>query len=160
MRFEPNPDTNLLVSELLKLKRGKIMTYKTMSKLLSRPMKGADPALQSARRRAEREVGFVFSTIRTIGLVRLFDNEIVNLGESGAKKLRRSAKRSYKKITNVEDFDALPPVEQARHNGAIALFSGIMAASRSSTLKRLEKAADTGLISLDKTFALFSGKKG
>jgi len=155
MRFEPNLDVNLLVAALLKMERGNVMSYKDMAKIVSRDMKGADPSLQSARRRAEREIGFIFSTIRMVGLVRLTDDEIVNLGESGSKKLRRSARRSFKKISNVKDFGSLSPVGQARHNGALALFSGIMAASKATTLKRLEKAANTGKLSLGRTFELF-----
>ena len=54
----------------------------------------------------------------------------------------------------------LPPAEQTKHNGALALFGGIMAASKGSTLRRLEQAANgTGPLPLGRTFDLFKGEK-
>ncbi len=155
--FELNPDTRLLTDAFLKMEQGETMTYEQVSKLLSRKTSGSDGTLQSARRRAEKEDGFVFGTIRKVGLKRLDDAEIVSLGETGAKSLRRGARRSFKRVSNVHDFDSLPSAEQAKHNGALALFGGIMAASKGSTLRRLEGAAETsGTLSLGRTFELFN----
>ncbi len=155
-QFELSPDTRLLTDVLLKMGAGEMMTYKQMETLLSRKIGGSDSTLHSARRRAEKEDGFVFGSVRTIGIKRLADGEIVDLGETGAKALRRSAKRTARKVANVQNFDALSDELKARHNGALALFGGVMAAAKGSTLRRLERAANVGgRLSLGRTFELF-----
>ena len=156
--FELSPDTRLLTDELLKMKPGDDLTHKEMSELLSRNIDGSSAPLLSARRRAEKEDGFVFGTIRGVGVQRLSDTEIVDLGETGAKGIRRAARRTARRVSNVKDFDAMPAEIKARHNGALALFGGIMAAAKASTLRRLEKAANSsGVLSLGRTFELFKG---
>ena len=158
--FEPNPDTRLLTDVLLALKHGEVLTHEDMAKLLSRRIDGADPALQSARRRAEREDGFVFTAVRKVGIRRLTDEEIVGLGETGAKSIRRASRRYARRVANVGSFDALSAADKAKHNGALALFGAVMAATKASTLRRLEGAANsTGQLSLGRTFDLFKGEK-
>ncbi len=156
--FELSPDTRILTDALLKMEPGDTLTHDEMAALLSRRIDGADSTLQSARRRAEKEDGVVFGTVRTVGLKRLTDAEIVGLGETGAKGLRRAARRSFRRVSNVGNFDKLSPAEQAKHNGALALFGGVMAASKGSTLRRLELAVSgTEQLSLGRTFDLFKG---
>ena len=157
--FELSPDTRLLTDVRLKMGAGETMTYEAMTTLLSRKVGGSDATLHSARRRAEREDGFVFGSVRKVGIKRLADVEIVDLGETGAKALRRSASRTARKVANVQNFDALSDDLKARHNGALALFGGVMAAAKGSTLRRLERAANIGgRLSLGRTFELFSAE--
>lgn len=158
MKFELNPDTRMLTDALLKLQQGETISYADLGRVVSRKISGADPALQSARRRAEKDDGFVIATIRKEGMKRLTDVEIVALGETGAKSLRRAARRHAKRLANVNRFDDLPTEDKAKHNGAMALFSGVVAATKGSTLRRLEEAANaSGQLSLGRTFELFKG---
>ena len=156
--FEPSPDTRILTDALLRMAAGETLSYKSMTEIVSRTIDGTSAVLQSARRRAERDDGFVFGTIRNIGVQRLKDSEIVDLGETGAKALRRAARRTARRIANVAHFDDLVPGDQLKHNGALALMGAVMAATKASTLRRLEAASDSpGQLSLGRTFELFKG---
>lgn len=158
--FELNPDTRLLTDMLLAVQQGDTLTYAEMSRRLSRAIDGSDPYLQSARRRAEKEDGFVFAFERKTGIKRLTDAEIVNLGEAGAKGLRRKARREGRRVANVRDYSALTDADKARHQGSLALFGAIASAAKASTLRRLEAAAAdaAGPLPLGRTFDLFKTK--
>lgn len=157
--FELHPDTRLVTDALLRLEPGDALTYQQVGALLSRHIVGSDYTIQAARRRAEREDGFVFITERGHGLRRLHDSEIAALGDDYATKLRRAAKRNARRVANVQDYDGMTPEDRAARDGALALFGAIAAASKRSTLRRLEKAAQTEpVLSLGATFNLFKGK--
>lgn len=158
--FELNPDTRLLTDMLLTMRQGEVLTYTEMARKLSRQIDGSDAYLQSARRRAEKEDGFVFVFERKSGLKRLTDAEIVSLGEAGAKGLRRKARKEARRVANVKDYEALSDADKARHQGALALFGAIVSAAKGSTLRRLEAAAAeaTGPLPLGRTFDLFKSK--
>lgn len=155
--FELNPDTRLMTDLLLAMEQGSSLSYAAISREMGREVTGSDPYLQSARRRAEKEDGFVFEFERKKGIRRLTDPEIVALGESGAKSLRSKARRTAKKISNVKDFDGLTDAQKAQHNGALALLGAIASASKASTLRRLEKASSESAqpLPIGRTFELF-----
>ena len=99
--------------------------------------------LTSARRIAERDNGIVFDTIAGWGLERMDDVDIVNkTSASTISKIRNTAKKGARRLTKVNDFDALPKDLQNKHNATVTYLLFTSHASKPKQLKRLEDKVD------------------
>lgn len=152
-------DAKLLYERLKSAKIGDVVTYQELSNIIGRDV--LDPGrglLQTARRKALREDYFVFGIVRKEGLKRLSDLEIVATGEDTVGRIRRTARRGFRTITAVKDFEALPNEAKIRHNVYASMLGAVAMAASAPQMKKLEKKVSEAKaqLSLTKTLEAFS----
>lgn len=141
--FEMSIDTRALYDLLLKADPGQTVTFVEMTNLLGRDVAGVFPNLQSALRRVENLDGIVFGNVRGIGYKRLNDIEIIQTSEREIVAIRRRARKAGRRVTKIENFDALPNEEKIRHNMSLSLFGAINSMTKPKQVRKLEEAVSS-----------------
>lgn len=137
-RFEPSADTRLIYSLLMKAEMGDVVTYTELSEQVGRKVTGADSYLQSALRMIERDENMVFSSVRGVGYKRLTDAEIATqVGESGVRKIKRTARRTAKTISKADDSN-LSNEERVKRNTFASFMGAVAHMAKPRQLERLE----------------------
>ncbi len=146
-----------LMTALQKARVGETISYDTLSKAIEADVRQFRGQLQTARRRLLRDENIVFGCVRTVGLKRLDDLEIVNEGESGLVKVRRKARRSAEVLTKAHP-DRLTVEDRSRLNAVLSLHGAItlFAKKRSITkIQRLVANANTGALPVGRVVEQF-----
>jgi len=138
-QFELSADTRFLRQKLAEVKAGDTISYAALSEAVGKPVDGAFSALQSARRKMEKE-GFVFSPIRGVGLIRLDDAGVIDAADSDIAAMRRKARRSGVKLSTVS-YDALPDGKKLAFTAKASIVGAIAAIATNKAVAKLEKAA-------------------
>ncbi|RJQ28372.1 hypothetical protein C4565_03655 [Candidatus Parcubacteria bacterium] len=99
-------------------------------------------AVNTARNKLQAEQGWIFAPIWNEGLKRLSDKEIVDVGESTIHKIKRAARRGFKKLSQVADFEKLDADTRLRHNVTATLLSFVERAATKKTQGRIESAIE------------------
>lgn len=137
--FQLSTDAKTLANMLKAVEVGGVITYKAMSKAIGRDVTAAArPVLATARNIVQREHRMVFDCVRTEGLKRLNDSEIVDLSDQAMDRIRRTAKRTGGKLMCV-DYDSMPKEKQTKHNASLSMFGAISELSKHASTKRLER---------------------
>lgn len=136
--FEMSIDTRMLYDRLKEAAIGEVVSFTQMQEILGRLVDGASSNLQSALHRLETD-GIAFANVRGVGYQRMNDVEVVNTAESAREGLRRKAKRAIKRLTCVQQFDALPNELKVKHNAAISGFGAIASIMSPGRVKALEE---------------------
>lgn len=158
MNFEKSSDTKIIESILSESKVGDLVTYEQLSKAIGRDVRQfAQPSLRSARQGLLNSKGFVFGTETNVGLRRLNDEEIVDSTEADRARMRRSARRSIKKLT-VVDFEKLPDDKKKQHVVASAQMGAIEMFATKNATKKISSKVDEGkkTIAIGETLKMFS----
>lgn len=157
--FEMSIDTRLVYEALKKAAIGEVVSLSAISQELGRKVGGEDSSIQSAIRRLLKTDGIVFENVRGVGYKRLRDEEIVNSSERDREGLRRKARKIVKKLTCVQDFDALPNELKVKHNAAVSGFGAIAAILTPGSMKKLEAHVERASqqLPLAKTLEAFRG---
>ena len=158
--FELSVDTRLLYQRLKETHIGDQVSYDELSELIGRDVRnGAHSNLQSARNRCMKHDGIVFGTIRTVGLKRLNDTEIVETAEEQINRIRRASRRAAKTLAQVRDFAAMPEEAQTKHNASLSLFGAVAKITQTSQVQKLEKHVGEAQkqLPLAKTLEFFAG---
>lgn len=135
---ELSTDTKTIANLLRKAAVGDVVTYAEMNEAIRRDVTGpARGALEAARRIVLREHRMVFDCIRSSGLKRLADSEIVDLSDKAMDSIRRTAKRTARKLVCV-NYDDMPNDKKTKHNASLSMFGVISELSKNSSTKRLE----------------------
>ncbi len=117
---------------------GAVVTYDDMSDALGRDvLTYARPAIASARKMVQQENRMVFDTVRKVGVKRLEDGDIVNLGDRARVSMRRIASHTVGKIVCV-NYAGLSREQQTKHNTALSMFGVIKEMATSKSFERLE----------------------
>lgn len=126
--FTLSPETRLLVETLHKVPIGAEITYADLSAALGLDVTGpARGTLNTARRILERDEGAVFVACRGTGLRRLKPEEAPDIGATGRRKIRRTAKRSLRAMQRLAaTSNGLDPEAQRRLNAEITA-NGLLA---------------------------------
>jgi hypothetical protein len=154
---ELSVDTRLVEQRLMEAKPGDTVPYSELSQIIGRNVQnGARHVLTTAINRALGN-GAVFACVTNVGVKRLADVEIVATGDSAARKMRRLARRSVRKLSQVVDFAALPKPVQVRHNTLMSVMGAVAHFSKESAIKKVEaKVAETSqALPLGKTLEVF-----
>lgn len=137
---ELSVDSKLLYERLKKAGIGETVTYAELSGIVGRDVaNGGRGTMMTARRLCQAEHQMVFGTVRKVGLKRLSDQEIVDTGEAVTKHIRKTARRGARRIA-CANYQALANDAKVRHNAQISLLGAIVALSKPSSIKRLEKS--------------------
>ena len=154
-------DTQKVVAELRKAKCGDVVEYESLSAVVSRDIQGpARYVLVAAQRMLLRDDKMVFSTIPKVGIKRLSDTEKISSGYSDiTSKLPRMCRRIARKVTALDDFDALPPDVKARHNATLSAVQTVAFMTKSQGMQKLErKITETNsALPTAETLKLFQG---
>ncbi|RKY07278.1 MAG: hypothetical protein DRP56_05985 [Planctomycetota bacterium] len=155
---ELSVDTRIIYDHLSKMKKGDFVEYETLTNLISKDVQGSGRGnMATARKMALRNDGLVFDAVTNKGLKCLTDEENVNsTGESALDRIRRTARRSAKRLVTIDDFSKLSPVGKIKHNAHLAILGAIGNASKKKTIKKIEaKTEESGKISAEETIGLF-----
>ncbi len=140
---ERSIDTDTLVRRLREVDVGGFVSYENLNELIGRDVQnGARHILRSAVMILLREDRRVFAPVRDEGLKRLNDREIVGTGLETTARIRRLARRGARKVTAVENYDALPKADQVAHNTHLSIFGAIGQFTRPRMVQRLTGAVE------------------
>jgi hypothetical protein len=156
-QFKASVDTQVLVKEMRKVEVDGIITYETLSGIISRDVaKNARYVVESARRILMKEDNIVFACIPTIGYKRLGDPDKVDLSKSSLSKIRNQARRGIQTLA-ATDYEKLSQGKKIEHNASASVLGVIAAVSKTKAVSMIaEKAAQNSrLLALNETFDLF-----
>ncbi len=134
-------DSLLLVEKLRAVEVGAQITYSELSQAVGRNVQTeARGCLNTARAILQREDSTLFAPIRGIGLKRLTDGEIAQVGGQTLRHVNNSAKRGIRKLACVRDFNALTNEEKIRHNAAMSVLGVFYEVSKTKGIRQIEAA--------------------
>ena len=156
-------DTLTLYERLKKVTHAEpIITYGELGNLISQDIqKEAYGKLHTARSRLMRYDGIRFGTVRGVGLKLMNDVEVGLSGESEMSGLRRSARRSVKRLSCIQDFDGLDNEIKTKCLASRALIGTIHEFLKPKQVKKLENCASAQhtQISMHQTIEALMGTK-
>lgn len=137
---ETSIEAQIIRDRLLKAEIGDIIEYGELNRLTGLDIQKAYRSrLQTALKMARRENGFIFLTIRKIGIKRANDVEIVDSGRVGMEKGRRQFRRTAKVLTSVKEFDKLPFDKQIEHNTTLSLCAAVVQSTSKKSVTAVEQ---------------------
>jgi len=152
-------DTMILTAFLVdRGSSGELVSYKSLSAAISRDVtRDAAGIMRTALRRALRDHGLVFETVRCEGFRRVVGGELVSSQRCGIDRIRREARRRNEKLSklNLSELDNDGKVSAAALASAYGAV-GMMATTKS--VKKIEGAvrtADAAQLPIARTLALF-----
>ena len=140
--FRLSADSAAIAKALETVQVGHVVTYAALSAIIGRPITSFRGVLETARRSVQRENRIIFDVVRSEGLRRLADAEIVDLSDKAREHARRHARNTAKKLVCV-DYAALSKQKQTKHNAALSMFGALAEMSSSSSMKRLEAKVES-----------------
>ena len=136
-------DSQALYDRLKKAAIGEFIPYAALSGLIDRDVTGkARGCLTTAMRAVLSRDRMVFSCIRSEGVKRLADAEIVGIGPVVVKKLRKAAKRGIRKLSCVQNFDSLTPEQKTKHNSHVSVLGALHQACQETSIKKVEQKVE------------------
>lgn len=138
--FQMSVDSRLIYQTLVKATVGQTFTYEALSEITSRKVDSSSGCLRTAMLRALRDKGFVFASLRLVGVKRLADTEIVDEGTQSSDRIRRMSKRSVERLTKV-NFETLSREKQAEHSARVSIMATVGHMTAQKQFHRVEDAA-------------------
>lgn len=157
--FKLAVDTRLLYQYLRDMDVGSIANYSELDDVIGRDVRNAGYSnLASARRRCLNHDGIVFGTVKSVGLKRLNDQEIVATADGEFDAIRRKARHAARKVA-CSDYSKLETQFQGKHNAALSLFGAVANVTKTAKVKLFEDHVSSlhAELSLTKTLEFFSG---
>ena len=139
--FRLSADSAAIAKALEIIPVGGVISYASISSIVGRHVSAFRGALETARRSVQREKRIIFDVVRSEGLRRLADDEIVDLSDKARDHARRHARKTAKKLICV-DYASLSKQKQTKHNAALSMFGALAELTTSSSLKRLEEKVE------------------
>ncbi|MGI0025836.1 MAG: hypothetical protein ACREA4_11940, partial [Nitrososphaera sp.] len=137
---ETSIETKLLYERLKQAQLGELIEYTELSKIAGRDVRGpVRYAMASARRLCERQDRMVFGVVRLVGLRRLDDVEIIGTQQTAIDHVRRTVRRSARRLSCVREFDSLSPEDQTRHNSYQCINALLAHTTLPPQVRRLEQ---------------------
>lgn len=129
---ETSIEAKLVYERLKKAAENEIITYSELSKVAGRNVTGrARYVLQTARGMCERNDRIVFGCVMKIGLRRLKNDEIPDIGVAKMSHIRRTVKRATRTMA-CADYDSLSPEKRLSHNVLMSMFGVLHEATKPS----------------------------
>jgi len=155
-RFQLGFVTKQLVDHLLTASVGQEMSYEELSKVLGHNIlqQKYRSCLASARRILIKEHDIVFDTIRSVGIQRLNDAEIVLEGAVGIRKVRRACKRTARKVV-CANYSTLSQDNKNTHNQSLSTLGALMHVTSIKEQRKVGHAVSKVADEIDHT-ALFA----
>ena len=151
-------DTKRIYDRLSKAEVGEVVPYEELTELIGRNVCAeARYCVDSARRMLRNQDGIIVKPVHGVGVKRLTDLEKALLGPAALHSIRGKARRAMREITCVDDFSALPPDAQVKHNASLSVLGAIQHFSGSRKLAAIEgKVAEAkAALPVQKTLEFF-----
>lgn len=124
---ETSIDAKLLYQRLRKAEIGEFIPYSELSEIIGQDVqKKGRGFLTTARRMCEREDKKTFGVVINEGLKLLDNGEIIGTAEFSVRHIKRTSRRSIKRLSCIEDLSTLENGEKIRFN-TFASILGVMA---------------------------------
>lgn len=150
--------TQQIYKRLIATKPGDFISYDELTKLIGINVQTEGYGYRaSATRIALVEDKMVFGVIPNDGIKRLNDNEIAKLGDSSIRKIRKESKNGIRKVTAVQDFDALTPESKMKHNSTLSVLAAFQHFTKPRNILKIESvvAENQKQINFDETLSIF-----
>jgi hypothetical protein len=136
---EASADARLLYQMLTKMNVGDFAAYAELNAIIGRNVqKEGRGFLNTARIMAEREDGKTFGVVINEGLKCLSDSEIVNTAVFSLGHIRRTSRRSIKRMACIADLGAMPNEEKIRLNTYASILGVMATMAKGSSIKKIE----------------------
>jgi hypothetical protein len=139
--FELSPESRLIRQYLRTVEVGEIATYDKLSHVIGRPLDHSSSMLRSAVNALIKDDRVMFACIRTVGYRRLPDADIISHADTDIDGIRRKARRGARKLTCVQDYEALTPQKQLAHTSRLSVLTMVAYTTTDQGLKKVETAA-------------------
>ena len=156
---EASLEAQLLYERLCQAQPGDEITYAELSKIATRNVQTtARSALNTARRRCENHDHIVFSTISSVGLRRLTNEEIPKSTQRNIDHIRRTASKAAKRLACV-NYKELSQRAQITHNTNMSLLGVLSEVSKPSGGKLREQHVSLSqqVLPIGRTMEIFKG---
>ncbi len=139
---EASPEVRLIADMLIACPVGEVVTYTSMSVAIGRSILSRRHIVYAALKKAEKEVGAVFASIRGQGYKRLAASEVIEVvGSSARAHIRRTARRSARTLNEgTRRHNNLKPEEQRKVAAEMSVLGLIEHISRDKVVAPKEDA--------------------
>lgn len=160
--FTMSADARLLYQRLKRAAIDELVPYGDLTKEVSRPLHEIRGAIATATRRLLKDDGRVFACVRSEGLKRCTDADIVDGATADTDAVRRKARRGVEKLTKISDFAALSPARQLEHTTRMSVLGAIATMTRETSVEKVRSAAQgrSSELPLAETVRAFIGQAG
>jgi hypothetical protein len=143
-----------LVAALNALPVGQTITYDALSEAIGKRVQTDDGRflLIRARRLAEKQTGTLFATVFGVGVKRLPADEAAGVGSDVRQRIRRSANRTYARLSDIRYNDITPDVRQ-RIDAERSLMGAIASLATQTSANSVAKHTQTGPVPVAKLLA-------
>lgn len=131
-------DVNDLIKAGLAVPVGEVWTFASMTTILGRKPNGGDGSVQRALKYLCLQHGVEFENVRSDGYRRLSDQGIVGVLPRDRMRVRSVVKRSKIRMSNVQDYAALPNHAKLQHDTHAAVLGVMSALNSPKIIKAIE----------------------
>lgn len=122
---------------------GEPVSYATLSEIAGRDVSGpARHLLDAAREKAEKELGCIFETVRTVGVKRLTSDATPEIGLTAIGRVRRAAKRGARRLLRINS-NSLSDSQHKRVISYGAILGAIAMVADGNKARTVAAVADT-----------------
>lgn len=143
--FDRSVQTLALMDRLRETPIGSVVTYEALSNTLGQRLQDHRHFLYSALKALTIE-GFVFGTVRMIGLKRLEAVEVPAIGDHAIIHIRRTSKKARSRMRVIDRMNDVDNSTRIRINTASSLLGVIEHYASSPVKRQAEKAATDGIV--------------
>ncbi len=156
---ERSYETGAICQRIIKLGVDEVITYKEISDIISRDIQQARGYLHTAKRMAQRDNGFVFGTVRNIGIKRLNNVAIIESANISIRSIRRKASRKKDELLCVRR-EELSDEEKLSLDTKLTHTSFLEHMTKPKAVRKLEMSVKEAShqLPLQKTLEIFSEK--
>lgn len=156
--FQTSVDAVALGKRLCQLKSGEELSYDALESLVpGRNLRGKDRyILYSAARVALKESNIVVSCVSGKGVKRLTNDEIADLPTSAISHVRRTLKRTSRKVI-CSDYDKLNDEGKQKFNASMSVMGAILQFTSQKSLNAIGERVTTAMnrLPVEETVGLF-----
>lgn len=130
-----------IVEAFAALSHGETITYTQISKACGEKVTSQSYVVQRALKKAEELTGAIFDNVMGTGYQRLPTHEIPGVGKRANSRIRKTARRTRKRLENVRanDLTATEIAAVAAYRSHFGMIEGL---AKEQTVRALEKAVD------------------
>jgi hypothetical protein len=136
---EASVETRLIYQRLSGMNIGDFVSYSDLNELVGRNVqKEGRGYLNTARLMCERDDDKAFGVVLNEGLRCLNSKEIINTAEFSVGHIKRTSRRSLKKMRCINDLEQLPNDEKIRLNTYASILGVMATMAKGSNIRKIE----------------------
>jgi hypothetical protein len=136
---EASVETRLIYQRLSGMNIGDFVSYSDLNELVGRNVqKEGRGYLKTARSICERDDNKAFGVVLNEGLKCLNSKEIINTAEFSIGHIKRTSRKSLKKVRCINDLEQLPNDEKIRLNTYASILGVMATMAKGSNIRKIE----------------------